>query len=134
MTATAPTEAQIQAVADALLAEARADGSRPSVSALADRAGITRPTLYRNFPGVLARFRAETTTAQVSTVHGTPAQKLRDRITRLRTENEQLRLHLDLYEEHIRRLTIENTRLTAELVRRGRVTDLASRRDGGSGA
>jgi predicted nuclease with TOPRIM domain len=59
---------------------------------------------------------------------------LRDRITRLRTENEQLRLHLDLYEEHIRRLTIENTRLTAELVRRGSVTDLASRRDGGSGA
>lgn len=44
-------------------------------------------------------------------------QELRDRITTLRHENEQLRLHVELYEEHIRRLTIENTRLTTELVR-----------------
>jgi regulator of replication initiation timing len=55
-------------------------------------------------------------------------QELRDRITTLRHENEQLRLHVELYEEHIRRLTIENTRLTDELARHAAVGHLANHR------
>lgn len=137
MTSHAPTTAQIQAIADDLLAEARAGTTRPSISALAERAGITRPTLYRNYHSVVTRFRADS--AKLSTVvsatdgdappsQPTPLQELRDRITTLRHENEQLRLHVELYEEHIRRLTIENTRLTTELARHADIAHLASHR------
>lgn len=49
--------------------------------------------------------------------------------TSLRHENEQLRLHVELYEEHIRRLTVENTRLTAELAQQQGVAHLASQRN-----
>lgn len=137
MTSSAPTTAQIQAVADDLLAEARAGNARPSISALAERAGVTRPTLYRNYPSVVTRFRADN--AKLSTVvspaaedattpQPTPLQELRDRITTLRHENEQLRLHVELYEEHIRRLTVENTRLTAELARYADIAHLTSHR------
>lgn len=130
MTPRTPTEPQIQAVADALLAEAHAGASWPSVSALAERVGITRPTLYRNFPGVVARFRAQTATAaHAAAPRSTPVQELRDRITSLRTENEQLRLHVELYEEHVRRLTIENTRLASDLARYEGVTNLANHRN-----
>jgi sigma54-dependent transcription regulator len=59
--------------------------------------------------------------------------QLQERITKLRTENQQLRLHLDLYEEHIRRLTIENDKLGTELGQTAGVTtinpsNLANRR------
>lgn len=99
---------------DALLAEARTAGTRASVSALAERAGITRPTLHRNLPSVIARLRAQSATPEsatpTSTLTSTPpkptaVQELSERITSLRHENEQLRLHVELYEEHIRRLT-----------------------------
>ena len=130
MTAT-PTEAQIQAIADTLLADARDGTTRPSISALADRAGITRPTLYRNFPDVIARFRAESATAEPTTLRrNTAVAELRERITNLRHENEQLRLHVELYEEHIRRLTVENTRLAAELAQQHGVAHLANHRNG----
>lgn len=105
---TTPTEARLQAIADALLADARDGTARPSISALADRAGITRPTLYRNFPGVIARFRAESTATEPteSSTLATPgrdtaAAELRARITSLRHDNEQLRLHVELYEERV---------------------------------
>jgi AcrR family transcriptional regulator len=133
VTATPPTETHLHATVDALLAEARTAGTRASVSALAERAGITRPTLYRNFPGVIARLRAQSAVPESATPTSTPAkptavQELRERITRLRHENEQLRLHLELYEEHIRRLTIENTRLATALAGHDGVTHLAGRR------
>ncbi|GAA1956687.1 hypothetical protein [Amycolatopsis minnesotensis] len=120
------TEAQIQAVADTLLAEARAGTTRPSISALAERAGISRPTLYRNHPVLVERFRAASADSRIlaAPLASTPTQELRERITTLRRENEQLRLHVELYEEHIRRLTVENTRLASELAARSGVSDL----------
>ncbi|HEX6340910.1 hypothetical protein [Umezawaea sp.] len=124
-----PTEAQLQAIADTLIAEAHAGTTRPSVRARAETAGTTRPTPYRNHPALVERFRAAITTrttAPPSTP--TPAQALRERITKLRQENEQLRLHVELYEEHIRRLTVENTRPVNELAARGGVTDMTTYR------
>ena len=50
--------------------------------------------------------------------------QLHERITKLRTENQQLRLHLDLYEEHIRRLTIDNDTLRTELGQTAGVTTI----------
>ncbi|WP_144024075.1 hypothetical protein [Amycolatopsis keratiniphila] len=121
-----PTEAQIQAIADRLLAEARAGTTRPSVSALAERAGISRPTLYRNHPVLVDRFRTASGDSRSPAAPSTPTatQELRERITQLRQQNEQLRLHVALYEEHIRRLTVENSRLARQLVARSGVIDL----------
>jgi AcrR family transcriptional regulator len=126
-----PTEADVQAAADAILAESRKGTIRPTVSALAQRAGISRPTLYRNYPGLIERFLAGAAAIIQAAKSSKPAplREFHDRISKLRHENEELRLHLDLYEEHIRRLTIENAKLTDELANAGTVTNLAVRRD-----
>lgn len=121
------TETDIQAAADTLLAEGRAGTVKPTVSALAARTGITRPTLYRNYPALIDKFLA-TATAAATTQRATRPRpssntnQLHERITKLRTENQQLRLHLDLYEEHIRRLTIDNDKLRTELGQAAGVT------------
>ena len=134
MTPSTVTETDIQAVADTLLAESRAGTVRPTVSALAARAGITRPTLYRNYPALIDKFLAAVTTKRATRPRPNGnTDQLQERITKLRTENQQLRLHLDLYEEHIRRLTIENDKLRTELGQTAGVTtinpsNLASRR------
>ena len=79
---------------------------------------------------MIARFRAESAITEPTTPRrSTQVEELRERITSLRHENEQLRLHVELYEEHIRRLTVENTRLTAELAQQQGVAHLASQRN-----
>ncbi|WP_328736625.1 hypothetical protein [Streptomyces bobili] len=45
-------------------------------------------------------------------------------IARLRREKDELTRHLHIYEDHIRRLTVENTRLAAELEALAGVTRL----------
>jgi hypothetical protein len=50
-------------------------------------------------------------------------------IRRLRSENNDLRRHLEIYEVHIRMLTIENTTYRAQLERLAGVTDLNTRRN-----
>ncbi len=48
---------------------------------------------------------------------------------RLRTENTDLRKHLEIYEEHIRMLTIHNAAYRNQLERLAGITDLSSHRD-----
>ena len=48
---------------------------------------------------------------------------------RLRTENTDLRRHLEIYEEHIRMLTIDNTTYRSQLERLAGVTELNTRRN-----
>jgi hypothetical protein len=48
-------------------------------------------------------------------------------ITRLRQEKENLTRHLHIYEDHIRRLTLENEALRAALEAHGRVTVIKPR-------
>jgi AcrR family transcriptional regulator len=50
-------------------------------------------------------------------------------IRRLRTENNDLRRHLEIYEERIRMLTIDNTNQKSQLDRLAGVTDLNARRN-----
>jgi AcrR family transcriptional regulator len=99
------------------------------VSVLAARAGITRPTLYRNYPALIDKFLTAATDAATTQRTGRPRQsrntdQLHERITKLRNENQQLRLHLDLYEEHIRRLTIDNDKLRTEVSQATGVTTI----------
>ncbi|WP_216912973.1 hypothetical protein [Nocardia noduli] len=130
MTTPTPPQSQLQAVAAEVLAHARETGIRATVTSLAQYAGITRPTLYRNHPGLVQQFLADAaqSAAELSPrpSRSSSNDELRERNTRLREENRQLRLHLDHYEEHIRRLTIENTRLQAAVA--GHVSDLSTHR------
>jgi hypothetical protein len=49
-------------------------------------------------------------------------------IRRLRDENDDLRRHLEIYEEHLRMLTIENNRQRQQLEQIAGVSDLNARR------
>ena len=54
-------------------------------------------------------------------------------LRRLRTDNTNLRRHLEIYEEHIRRLTVENAALRAQVDQSAGVAVLAERRARRSG-
>lgn len=55
-------------------------------------------------------------------------QQVQNRLGRLRQENEDLRRHVAIYEDHIRRLATGNARLRDELGRLSGVGDLTARR------
>ena len=129
MTPVEHTEQALRAAADAVLAEARQTGKRATVTTLAERAGMTRPTLYRNHPGLVADFLGRLAEQRHTTApRRTPNQQLQNALSRLRRENEDLRRHLAIYEDHLRRLATENADLREELVRLGDVGDLAAHR------
>jgi AcrR family transcriptional regulator len=127
-----PNDAQIRAAADTLLAAHRDGGAYPSVSALAKEFDINRTTFYRHFP-TIAQYLLDTAACQQSEGPKArrPPTKADDRdavIRRLRNENSDLRRHLDIYEEHIRMLTIENARQREQLELNAGVTDITDRR------
>jgi AcrR family transcriptional regulator len=124
-----PSPAQIREIAEALLDEARAGVTRPTVTELARRTGVARPTLYRSHPDVIAGFLTHAARHHEATPQPPrPTQQLVNRIAKLRQENEDLRLHVEHYEEHIRRLTIENTRIRNRLAQLNNVTSFDSHR------
>lgn len=121
-------EAVIRA-AEELLAQVANDGRAATVTALANRLGVKRQTLYRNFGPTISNYLA--TDAARRTQAPRPRRNGAtdsDTIARLRRENDELSRHLRIYEDHIRRLTIDNARLTAELNAARGVTGLAKRR------
>ena len=127
-----PTEEVVRAAVDELLAQHRAGGSYPSVSALAKRFHVNRTTFYRHYYTVTA---AMLDTAAHQHTNGTQRRRPRreeddrDRtIQRLRAENTDLRRHLDIYEEHIRMLTIENQGFRRQLEQAAGLADLNDRR------
>ena len=128
-----PDDAQIRAAADDLLAAHRdGHGAYPSVSALAKRFGINRTTFYRHYP-TIAQYLLDTAATQQDDgpKQRRPPTKADDRdaeIRRLRNENGDLRRHVEIYEEHIRMLTIENTRQRHAIERTAGVTDITDRR------
>ncbi len=123
------TDQQLRAVAAQLLENAAAGRAKATITALAERAGITRPTLYRNHPAAVEDFLGQAAKMRVATPRAPrPRRAEDDKLARLRYDNEQLKLHLDLYEEHIRRLTIENSRLHTELESAAAVIRLPIRR------
>jgi len=128
-----PGDDDVRAAADELLTQHRAGGTYPSVSALDKGFGINRTTFYRHYAAI--------TTAMLDSAahqHAEGSKQRRPRrqdddrdktIRRLRSENNDLRRHLEIYEVHIRMLTIENTTYRAQLERLAGVTDLNTRRN-----
>ncbi|MGW3202141.1 hypothetical protein ACWDBD_48115 [Streptomyces sp. NPDC001118] len=108
------TPQAVEAAVDALLREAE-DGPWATVSALAPRLQVNRQTLYRDFPDQVTRLQTKQSrhAAALPRPRGTTTE--RAVITRLRQEKENLTRHLHIYEDHIRRLTVENAALRAAL-------------------
>ena len=128
-TADLPDDAQIRAAADDLLAAHRdGTGAYPSVSVLARRFGINRTTFYRHYP-TIAQYLLDTAASRQAEgpKRRRPPSDADDRdavIRRLRNENSDLRRHVEIYEEHIRVLTVENTRQRQQMERDAGVTDI----------
>lgn len=127
-----PSEDQVRAAAEELLAAQREGGAYPTVTALAKRFDLNRTTFYRHFAAA-----AEAMLDAAQQQHTDERKRRRpvrsdddrDRaLRRLRNENDNLRKHVEIYEEHLWMLTTENARLRDQLQRQAGVTDLAGRR------
>jgi AcrR family transcriptional regulator len=124
-----PTEAQVRAAAAELLETV--GGGRPTATALATRVGISRPALYRHYRPLvdeLLEAAAEQAAAGKRPARSTTTCGHEDDLARLRRTNEELRRHVQIYEEVIRQLTVDNHSLKQQLASRAGVTDLVARR------
>ena len=127
-----PTDDVVRAAADELLNAHRAGGAYPSASSLARRFHLNRTTFYRHYFAITD---AMLDTAAQQHANGPKRRRPHreddhsDRaLRRLRSENRDLRRHLEIYEEHVRMLTIENERLRQQLEQMAGLADLNDRR------
>jgi AcrR family transcriptional regulator len=127
-----PSDEDVRTAADELLNAHVDGGPYPSVSALAKRFNVNRSTFYRHYSPI-----ATAMLDQAAQHHSALPKRRRtqddadDRdhaIRRLRDENKDLRRHLEIYEEHLRMLTIENGRQRQQLEQIAGVSDLSARR------
>ena len=105
-----------------LTRQANVTGRRVSVSGLARRLGLPNTTLRRHYPDVIDEM------GTAGPLNHPGRRKSHDEesgqtANRLRSENPDLRTHLDIAITHIQRLTIENDQLrrqaeTASQIRR----------------
>ncbi|MBK3563707.1 hypothetical protein [Streptomyces sp. MBT62] len=123
-----PTET-VQEAAEELLAQAAEAGKAATVTALANRLGVKRQTLYRDFDPAVTDFLSRDAARRTRQPQPSkdPASD-RETVARLRREKDELTRHLHIYEDHIRRLTIENAKLTAEVERLTAVPRLSALR------
>jgi AcrR family transcriptional regulator len=114
-----PGDDEVRAAADELLTEHREGGAYPSVSALAKRFNVNRTTFYRHYTAITNAMLDNAAKRHTDGPKRRPPRHTdgdRDEtIRRLRTENNDLRRHLEIYEEHIRMLTIDNTTHRSQL-------------------
>ena len=116
-----PTAETVAEALQDLTRQANVTGRRVSVSGLARHLGLPNTTLRRHYPDVID----EMGTAAPLNHPGRNShdEELRQTANRLRSENRDLRTHLDIAIAHIQRLTIENDQLrrqaeTASQIRR----------------
>lgn len=125
-----PADAQVRGAAVELL-KAAARGGRPTATALAARVGISRPALYRHYRPLVDELldaAAEQAAARKQHARGAGAVCDHEELARLRRSNEELRRHVQVYEEVIRQLTVDNHTLKQQLASHAGVIDLAARR------
>ncbi|WP_369174906.1 hypothetical protein AB5J49_46530 [Streptomyces sp. R28] len=98
------------------------NGPRATVSALARRLQVNRQTLYRDFPEQITPLKAQQVLGSAAPPRARGTTSDRATIARLRREEVDLTRHLHLYEDHIRRLTIDNATLREALEAHQHVT------------
>lgn len=124
-----PTEAQVRATAAELLETV--GGGRPTATALAAHLGISRPALYRHYRPLvdeLLEAAAGQAAASKRPARSTATCGHEDDLARLRRANEELRRHVQIYEEVIRQLTVDNHTLKQQLASHAGVTALTAHR------
>jgi AcrR family transcriptional regulator len=133
MSRNAPPAAEaVRGAAKELLAAHRDGGPYPTVSGLARRFNVNRTTFYRHYADIIQAMldAAEKQNAQTPRRRRPPLDKNKtdETMKRLRRENNDLRKHVEIYEEHIRMLTTENKQLREEIEIATNVARLAERR------
>jgi len=123
-----PTEAQVRAATTELLKAA--GGGRPTATALAAHLGISRPALYRHYRPLVDELldAAAEQAAGKRPARSTATCGHQDELARLRRTNEELRRHVQIYEEVIRQLTVDSHTLKQRLASHAGVADLAAHR------
>ncbi len=120
-----PNEDQVRQTMAALIEEALADGTRPTVLDLARHLNLTNTTFWRHFPEIAEELRTvvRNRTADGSTSTGRPSELERENAN-LRRANQQLTEHLDLAIANIQRLSLDNHRLLEEVEAAAKITRL----------
>jgi transposase-like protein len=133
-----PTDDEVRTAAEQLLTDHRDGGVFPSVTALANQFGVNRTTFYRHFAAI-----TDTMLDAAGQQHTDGPKRRRpprqttepeQALRRLRTENEDLRRHLEIYEEQLRMLTTENKRLRELIEEQAAVTAIRPRTGSSRGA
>lgn len=127
-----PAAQAVRAAAEKLLAAHRGGGSYPTVSGLARQFGVNRTTFYRHYPDIVTAMLDAAAKSNAERPRRRRAQPDDDEteqaLQRLRRENTDLRKHVEVYEAHIRMLTMENQRLREQIETTTGVTRLSERR------
>ncbi|MFC5667639.1 hypothetical protein ACFP3U_32310 [Kitasatospora misakiensis] len=124
-----PTDTEVQAVMDAVLADAARTGRAPTVAEVERRLGIRHATFYRHYrPLIIEYFRPKTQPISTPAKPATAEANDGKAVTRLRQENTELRKLLNIYAETIRQLTEDNTALKSKIQTYGGIIQLDTRR------
>ncbi|MFK0050374.1 hypothetical protein ACIQU4_40990 [Streptomyces sp. NPDC090741] len=110
-----PDADSVRSAMNAVLTEA-AVGRRATVTAVERRLGVTHATFYRHHQDLITSYYQPRATPARQQEGPSPAtgERVLDNLRRLRQENADLRQTLHLYEEAIRRLTLENDALRTD--------------------
>ncbi|SHY88579.1 hypothetical protein [Mycobacteroides abscessus] len=125
-----PTETRVRQAFTRLVEQARREGRRPSVLALARQFAMSNTTFRRHYPEIVKEL-AGIRRIPATDVKDSPAALERNRLVarnaKLRRANQELREHLQLAATTIARLSIDNNRLRTQLEQASKVTKLAPR-------
>jgi transposase-like protein len=120
-----PDDHAVRTTMTALFDEAAAQGTTPTVVALAKRLGLTNSTFWRHFPDIANELRT-TVRGPNPDVPASPAARrfaeLEQRNAELTRDNRQLTEHLDLAVANLQRLTLDNHQMRQTLESAGKVT------------
>jgi hypothetical protein len=124
-----PTDEQVLAAMNEVLATSGETGKRPTVTTVEQRLGVTHATFYRTYPELITWFKEQTAERRRARQAATPSPNgAEETMTRLRRENEDLRRLAKIYAEAIRQLTVDNVALRAAVNSDAGVSDLAAHR------
>lgn len=123
-----PSDQTVQAALQALLAEADAEGTKPTVIELARRVGLTNTTFWRHFPDIGNQLRHSVRAAPATTDPTSPGARrlaeLEQRNAELTRDNRQLTEHLNIAVTNIRRLALDNHHLRQALEASANITTI----------
>jgi len=122
-----PTDDEVTAVMNRVLAEAAEHGHKVTVTAVERALDIPHATFDRNYRHLIEGFRQrarEQSTTTNQTLNASASNAPDQIIQRLRRENEDLRRLVNIYAESIRQLTLDNLDLETKLNAAANITTL----------